>query len=109
MRKSCNHGGLFVDTGLLRDHVSKLREEKKTAVRLYESVEAMRNYADPEAYGQYTVVLRDIKQLIEYFDRMARVLAEAGDEAVHLSREIGDLLKDDAAQVRHVSSHAFML
>ena len=109
MSKGYNKNGLFVDVGLLRDHISKLREEKKLAQRLYDNVVAMRNYGDPSMYGQYRAVLRDVEQLIEYFDRMAKVLSDAEVEAVRLSRTVGARIKEDTDRVRHTSSHAFML
>ena len=109
MRNGYDQNGLFVDTGLLRDHVSKLREEKKTAVKLRDSIKAMRNCCDPEAYDNYAPVLCDVNQLVEYLERMARLLDEAGDEAVVLSREIAALLDEDAANTHYVASKAIML
>lgn len=109
MSKGFNQNGVFIDTGLLRDHVSKLRKERKLAERLRESLLAMRNCSDPAAFSQFYPVLRDVDQLCEYLERMARLLDNAGDEAIQLSHEIGQLIEDDAAQTRYVSSNAFML
>lgn len=109
MRKEYNQDGLFVDTGLLRDHVSKLQNENKIAERLRESLEAMQSISDPSAFGQYKSVLRDVDQLCEYLTRMARLLDNTGDEAVQLSHEIGKLIEDDAAYTNHISSKTFML
>ena len=99
----------FVDTGLLRDHVSKLREQKKTASRLYNSVVAMKNCSDPSAAYAYNSLLRDLEKLTTYFDRMAKVLAEAGDDTVHLSHEIGEMIQDDTMQARHNIMRSYML
>ena len=109
MRKGYSHGGLFVDTGLLRDHVSKLQNQRKIAERLRESLRAMQCISEPERLGQYKAVLRDVDQLCEYLTRMARLLDNAGDEAVVLSREIAAIIEEDAAQTRYISSNTFML
>lgn len=100
---------VFVDTGLLRDHVSKLCEQKKTATKLYNNVLAMRNCGDPSEYGKYYPILRDIDQLIDYLYTMYKVLNNAEDDAVQLSRVIGNLIEDGADNVRHTDSNAFML
>ena len=109
MRKGYNYDDLFVDTGLLRDHVSKLQKQRKIAERLRESLQVMQRISEPEKFGQYKAVLRDVDQLCEYLTRMARLLDNAGDEAVALSCEIGTMLADDAAHTRHVVSNTLML
>ena len=106
---SRDKNGLFVDTGLLRDHVSKLREEKKVAARLYENVAAMKNVSDPTVSYQYDPVLRDIEQLMEYFGRMANLLDHIVDDAVQLSLVLSTLVEDDTELTRRIASHAFML
>lgn len=109
MSKGNHRTGVYVDVGLLRDHVSKLREEKKTAMKLYDSVVMMRECSELPAGGQYSAVLRDVNQLIEYFNRMARVLAEAEDEAIRISKEIGIAIEDETELTRHTSSQNYML
>lgn len=100
---------MFVDTGLLRDHVSKLREEKKIASELYENVVAMKSLSDPTIAYQYDSIIRDIEQMIEYFDRMAISLAHIDDEAVQLSHVLKDLIEDDTENVRRTTSNTYML
>ena len=100
---------MFVDTGLLRDHVSKLREKRKTAIRLYESVLDIKNADLPACDYRYRTILRDIEQLIEYFDRMADLLSNVSDDAVELSQKIGNLIQDDADNTRYIVNDNFML
>ena len=109
MRKGNNTSGTFVDTGLLRDHVSKLRAEKKTAIRLRDSVMAMRNSSDGTSYGEYHSVLRDVDQLIDYLERMARLLSEAEDQAEQISHEAANQIEENTIRTRHISSSTFML
>jgi len=109
LSKGCIPNGVFVDTGLLRDHVSKLQNERKMAERLRENLMAMQNSSDPETVVQYRSVLNDVDQLCAYFTRMARLLDNVGDEAVTLSRKIATLIEKDAEQTRHASSRLFML
>lgn len=99
----------FVDTGLLRDHVSILREERKNASRLYANVATMRSRSDPADVYKYNSLLRDIELLISYFDRMANVLSNAEDEAVHMSHEIGCIIEEDTMRTRRAVSQSFML
>ena len=109
MRKGYNTTGTFIDTGLLRDHVSKLRSEKKIAVQLRESIVAMRNSSDGTNYASYNSALRDVNQLIEYLDRMARLLAEAECQATQISYETARQIDENIAETRRVSSGTFML
>lgn len=107
MSKDAN--GLFLDTGLLRDHVSKLRKDKRTAIRLYESILAMKNASDPTVSEQYGYLLYKAEQLVEYFERMIRVLSETEGEAVRLSDRIAGIIKDDTRQLHLKASQSFML
>lgn len=109
MRKGNRHTGLFLDTGLLRDHVSKLREERRIAGKLYDNLKAMRNADDPSEAYKYNSALHDAKQLIEYFDRMANTFARLEDDAVELKNELGAIIKDDTAQLHHIVNNTFML
>ena len=109
MRKGNNTSGTFVDTGLLRDHVSKLRAEKKLAVRLRDSIIAMRNSSDGTSYGEYHSALRDVDQLIDYLEQMARLLSEAEDQAKRISHEAAGQIEENTIRTRHISSSTFML
>ena len=109
MSKGHSETDLFVDTGLLRDHVSKLREEKKSAARLYEHVVAMRNNSDPTIAYQYAPILRDIKQLMEYYDRMVKLFGNIADEATELSNKLGAIIKNDTEYLHQTISNNFML
>ena len=100
--------GLFVDTRLLRDHVDKLREKKKTATRLYENVIGMKRADDPAMSYRYEPVLRDINQLIEYFDRMALLLSNVSDDAIELSHKIGAIIEEGTEYTRHTVSNNFL-
>lgn len=104
-----NRDVFFVDTGLLRDHVSKLREQRNTAARLQANVMAMKNCSDPSDSYRYNSLLCDIERLIEYLDRMANVLSVTCDDAIALSRELGGLIYDDTVQTRHSISKSFTL
>jgi len=104
-----NKSSLFVDTGLLRDHVSKLREKKKIATRLYENVMGMRNADDPTSSYRYDSILRDIEQLMEYFDRMATLLSNVGDDAIELSHKLNTLIKEDTEYTHYTISNNFLL
>ena len=109
MIKGNNKSGLFVDTDLLRDHVSKLREEKKMAISLYESVSAMKRTCDPTVSYQYDSVLRDIEQLMEYFGAMADLLDNIADDAIRLSHELHALIEESTATNRHIISDNYLL
>ena len=109
MSNGFNQNHLFVDTRFLRDHTSKLREEKKWASQLYDSVAAMKSCSDPAVSYQYTPILGDIAQLIEYFERMAKLLDHINDEAVQLSNELGELIEEDTSSTHHTSSTIYML
>ena len=100
---------LFVDTRLLRDHVTKLREEKKIALELYENIVAMKKLSDPNVSYQYNAILRDVEQLIEYFEAMARSLDLVVDEAVVLSHKSEDSILSDTEETRKKITDEFFL
>lgn len=109
MSKDHNQYGLYVDIGLLRDHISKLWEEKKLVSRLYESVAAMKASADPMVAYRYDSVLRDIKQMIEYFNAMADLLDHIDDEAVQLGYELRGIIEDSTDLSQRITAENFVL
>lgn len=109
MSKGSNPNGLYVDTGLLRDHVSALRKQKKLATRLYENVAVMKTLADPADADRYNPILRDIEQMIEYFDRMANQLTIVHDEAVQLSHELRGMIKDSTQLTKHIIAEQLVI
>ena len=109
MSKGHHKNGLFVDTRFLRDHVSKLYEEKKMAAKLYETVVAMKQHSDPADVQRYDSILQDVDALLEYFGRMARLFAEIDDDVVQLENSLGRMIEDDTNRVRHTVSSTFML
>lgn len=109
MSRNHSQDGVFLDTGLLRDHVSKLREERKLALRLREAVVSMRMVSDPTVAYQYNSVLRDIDQLIEYFGRMAKLLDDVDDEAVALSLRLRAIIEEDTESAHRTIERAILL
>ena len=108
MSKGYNND-LYVDVGLLRDHISKLQEEKKLASRLYESVAVMKTVADPVVAEEYDLVLRNIEQMIEYFRRMENMLAHIHDEAVELSHELRGIIEDSTNMGQYITAENVVL
>ena len=109
MSKGYHKNGLYVDTGLLRDHISKLQEEKKLASRLYENIAIMKTVADPMDAYQYDLVLRDIEQIIAYFNAMGDQLTHTVDEAVRLSDELRGIIVDSTDLSRRIAAENFVL
>lgn len=103
------HYGSYVDAGLLREHVSKLREEEKLASRLHENIAVMKAAADPLAAYQYDSVLHDIEQMIRYFHAMANLLAQIDDEAVRLSDELRGIIEDSTVLSQRITADSFVL
>ena len=104
-----NDGGLFVDTGLLRDHVSKLREQKKIALRLKKSVQTVKALSDPSTAFQYDTIIRDVDCLVEYLDRMANALDNVDDEAIMMHMRIAHLIDDSTYEASHTISNEIKL
>jgi hypothetical protein len=106
-----DEGALFVNTGYLRDHVSKLRAQKKIALELRENVEKMKKLSDPESdsYYKFNSILREIEKMIGYFEKMADSLDDISDEATRLSRTMGRIIEDDIESTNFESSKAFSL
>ncbi|MBQ6825010.1 MAG: hypothetical protein IJP27_10175 [Clostridia bacterium] len=98
-----------MDTGMLRDHVSKLRQKKRIAIELYENVAMMRTLSDPALAYQYTSILSDIQKMIDYFTRMPDALAQIEDEATLLSQDVGGIIETHTEDVRRAVSSSFAL
>lgn len=96
---------IYIDTRLLRDHVSIILEEKRIAQQLYSQVNQLKR-SDESVFGpQCHEALSKIDTLIRYYQMMANALEEVGDNAVALSREISRILQDDTDEVkRHYSN-----
>lgn len=109
MSKGHHKDGLYLDTGLLRDHLSKLQADKKLASRLYESVAVMKTVADPVVAEKYDLVLRNIEQMIEYFRRMENMLAHIHDEAVELSHELRGIIEDSTNMGQYITAENVVL
>lgn len=92
---------VFVNEGLLRDHVTKLHKQKKDALTLYERVVSMKELCDPIDLYKYDSILSDVNQLILYFDKMAEILAHIDDESVLLSMKLGSLILKDTEESYH--------
>ena len=109
MSKGYNKNGLYVDTGLLRNHISKLQEEKKLASKLYNNIAAMKSMADPAVAYQYDSALRDAAKMIEYFQAMAKKLAEVDEEAIMLSRDVRGMIENSTELNQSIVSKEIML
>jgi hypothetical protein len=69
----------------------------------------MRKCCPPDEANKYNSLLCDVDQLMAYFYRLAAVLSEASDEAVHLSHKIGYIIEEDTLHIRHTVWNTFML
>ena len=109
MTRSFNHSGLYVNIVLLRNHISKLQAEKKLSLQLYENVSVMKVSVDPVIAYQFDSVLRDIEQLIKYFDAMISYLAHIDDEAIQLSYDLHSIINDSTIWAQHITTKKFVL
>lgn len=109
MSRGYNKNGVYVDTGLLRDHISKLRQENKLATELYDSISAMKAVSDSAVAYQYDMVLREIGQIIEYLNTMANQLARIEEEAAQLSYELRGMIEDSTDLSHHIITRSFVL
>lgn len=104
-----DNNSMFVDIASLRDHISTLQEEKKIALRLYESVLITKNASEPEFQYQYDRILYNINQMIRYFDKMVETFEYIGEEAWRLSYELKGIIEKETENVRDITSRTFML
>lgn len=69
----------------------------------------MKKLSDPNVSYQYNAILRDVEQLIEYFEAMARSLDLVVDEAVVLSHKLEDSILSDTEETRKKITDEFFL
>lgn len=109
MSKGHNKNSTFVDTGLLRDHISKLDVQKRLASDLYECIETMKKLCDPTVAYQYDSILRDAERLLQYFTKMVVTLDHIEYEANRMSIAIRTAIDDDAEATHRKTSENLML
>ena len=99
---------LFVDTRSLRDHVSIIQEEQKTARQLYQSVSLLRDVCDPSQEPNVRRALSRIQDLITYFERMEEGFEQMEQEAFQVHDSIASMLREDTDRVIE-TQHNLML
>lgn len=102
-------GDVFVHTGFLREHVSKLRAERKIALELRENVEAMKYLVELDELYRIQAILHETDLMVEYFGKMADSIENISDEATYLSRTMGGLIEDDTENTRNTVRKTFSL
>ena len=90
----------YLDIKYLRDHVSEIQDERRTAQRLRSSIIAARDLGDPNLAPRYRSIISSADDLILYFDKMADVFDELAYEGNKLSKKISQMVEADSNQVR---------
>lgn len=101
--------GLFLNTRLLREHVSEIKEERKTVLRLRESVNMIRNLSDPVMHAQINRILSDIDKERVYFEKMADAFEDIEYNALQCSRKISTLIASDTEYAETIVDDTFFL
>ena len=99
----------YLNTRLLRDHVSEVQDERRTAQRLKEAVRMTRDLGNPAAAGQYRRILESVDSLEGYFGRMANALETISDKGYQMYTRIGRMIEDDTDRTRSENNKRFML
>lgn len=89
-------GKLFLDTKLLRQHVTQIEQELRYTRILYDHIATARDRSGEELRGAYLKLLQDIQCLMDYFRVMAKVVDNIGDNAEYTVLRLGKLLQDMA-------------
>lgn len=97
-------GEVFLDTVLLRQHVAEIEQERRTAQRLYDQLEAAKALCAPEDQERYHRLLDDVQGLVRYFRAMANVVDDISTNAELTSIKIGQLIQNttDSASLRTI-------
>ena len=98
---------VYLNTRLLRDHVSRIQEERRTAQRLYESVRRAKELSDPTIESAYNGVLDDINALIRYFEKMEDAFDQIELKAIELNRTVQSLVQEGIDQTKEVQNKYF--
>lgn len=91
---------LRLDTGLLRNHVSVVMDEKRTALQLYSTLNTAKRLSSPDMQSRFNGLLSQIENLAAYFGEMATSLDSICDEAIELKRQLDKLIEDDSDAAR---------
>lgn len=99
---------VHIDTRLLRDQVSAILEEKRIAQQLLRKVEMLKSTGDDSTSIQLQAIISKVQNLVRYYEKMAGVLEDVGDEAVRLSRFFTQLIRDERDESNNSISHRFL-
>ena len=97
-----------INTRLLRDHVSAVREEKRLAQQLQNKVELLKRISGEGERPAYQYILGRVECLVRYYQKMADALEEVGDEAEYLYRQLAKRLRDENDAARSEISSTFL-
>ena len=99
---------IHIDTGLLRDQVSVIQEEKRVAQQLYDKVEMLKNLSEDGVRAQYQSILGRIDKMVQYYSKMAEAMEYVTDEALNLHRQLENLVHDDTVNADNDISKRFL-
>lgn len=99
---------IHIDTGLLREQVSVVREEKRIALELQSQVEKLKRTGDESSVAYYNDLLDRIEILVQYYGRMSDALETVGDDAVLLYRNLAQTLEDEKDAAKDTINHVFL-
>lgn len=100
--------GLYVNTRLLRDHVSDVAEQKKLAQQLLERIDWMQTADVDGPQDQYCHLQQKIHNLIQYYNNLEITLEEIEEKAVYLSRDIRNTVRSDTEETTEKVNHDFL-
>ena len=98
---------IYLNTRLLRDRVSGIREERRTAQQLLESVRRTRELSDPAVQAEYNGILTDLNALIRFFEKMEETFEQIETEAIELNRTIESMLQEGIDRTKETQRKVF--
>lgn len=98
---------IYLDTRLLRNQVSTLQDERKTAQRLRESVLTAKSLSDLAMYPYYNRMLNEINELIQYFGKMGEALESLEQNAFSLQKSIKSLVQAETDRAADTVNKTF--
>ena len=97
--------GLYVNVGLLRDHIVDVAEQKHLAQQLLDKVNLLQRMDAEGPQDQYRILQKKISNLVEYHSRLETTLEEIAEKAVQLSHDIHNAVRSDTDETIDAVNH----
>lgn len=100
--------GLYVNIGLLRDHIADVTDQKNLVQQILDKIVLLQRMDVEGPQDQYHLLQQRISNLVRYYRQLGITLDEIEEKAVLLSHDIRDAIWSDTEETIDTVNHFFL-